>query len=589
MAAQLSHDPGIAYRYGPDAPSCGTANTGTTLSKRMDTQLTSPAPDYPFWWSVGGPPSSEAGSYSSNQADVVFVADDNTQRVGVTEMQVSNYMYNVFAELPQLGWTRASVEGGGIDAITVMGYRDDGIVSKDPIATGRCGGRPGFCAESLVAFQNGVIGSAGSNTAANRTTTQLAPNKIPTAVAMTNDSEFALVTVWDTQQLKGQVAVVALAGLCDNCDPYDSTGLSGKGHAAWYNWWQEWMGTYPGLANMGNIAFMKVLGYVDLPDMIAPTEIAVTTGMDQFKTLYQSGSTAGQFVGYANSPLTDNWQKFASGGELYYSYAKGGMAVVISKSEKKVAFLDLGPLFRYVNGMYFSANVTSTSNLGQGADQWPYPFTKEASQIPTVVKTISLAGRPTAVRTTIDARNDSKPRAWVATQDGTLHIFSLDGYVPGDGWAPVANPMPSAITEVGTVMGLGRNPTSLATSKGEPDDSVTGAQVISAARCDNKISWVRFADDGNSGSIVRTIQHAEMQDLIAVEDADNVANPGYVLSALDYGGKAIRNYRYGPVIFSDGGACPGPMGCPIMGTVAEYGGAMAMPGKPFQMSTANVP
>jgi len=77
-----------------------------------------------------------------------------------------------------------------------------------------------------------------------------------------------------------------------------------------------------------------------------------------------------------------------------------------------------------------------------------------------------------------------------------------------------------------------------------------------------------------------------------VEDGDNFANPGYVLSALDYAGKAVRNYRYGPVTFSDGGACPAPNGCPINainGAQAEYGGAMALPGKPFQMNSANVP
>jgi hypothetical protein len=207
--------------------------------------------------------------------------------------------------------------------------------------------------------------------------------------------------------------------------------------------------------------------------------------------------------------------------------------------------------------------------------------------MPTVIKTVSLGARPTAVRTTVQ---NSNPRAWIATQDGTLHIYSLDGYAPG---ATPASPTASAIAEVGTVTGIGRNPTSLATSKGEPGTSSIEPlqqQVIVGSRGDNKISWVRFAAGGNSGSIVRTVQHNLMTDLIAVEDADDFANPGYVLSALDYAGKAVRNYRYGPVIFqADGGACPPPNGCPISGSVAEYGGAMSMPGKPFQMSTANVP
>ena len=84
--------------------------------------------------------------------------------------------------------------------------------------------------------------------------------------------------------------------------------------------------------------------------------------------------------------------------------------------------------------MYFSSNVGSTSNLGQAPNQWPYTFDNVASQKPTVAKTIPLAERPTAVRATIY----DKQRAWVATQDGTLHIFSIDGYAPVRRRDPVA-------------------------------------------------------------------------------------------------------------------------------------------------------
>jgi hypothetical protein len=333
---------------------------------------------------------------------------------------------------------------------------------------------------------------------------------------------------------------------------------------------------------MGNTAFMKVLGYVDIPGMAAPTEIAVTTNLNQFSSVLVGGN----FMGLANSPLTSNWQSFASGGGNYGRYAKGGVAVVISKSEQKAAFIDLKPLFSYVNSVYFSSNVSSTSNLGQAANQWPYTFTQVPSQTPTVIKTVSLGGRPTAVRTTVSANS---PRAWIATQDGTLHIYSLDGYAPG---ATVASPSASAIAEVGSVSGIGRNPTSLAASKGEPsggaNDSIN-QQVIVGSRGDNKISWVRFAGNGNSGSVVRTIQHNLLTDLIAVEDNENFANSNNLVNVTDYAGKAIRSYRYGPVIFSDGGACPAPNGCPISGSVAEYGGALTLPGKPFQMTSSNVP
>jgi len=488
----------------------------------------------------------------------------------------------VFAQMPQLPW-QIYQAGQGIDAPNVMNYKAAGVASGDPVAIGRCSGRAGFCAEGVVAFQNGVLGTVGSNTASNNATTKLAANKVPTGVAVTNGNEFALVTVWDTVALKGQVAVVALAGLCDGCDASNSSAHTSNGisYSAWHNCWNDWIGVYPGLPNMGNTAFMKVLGYVDIPGMTAPTEIAVTTGLDPFSSVLPGGI----FMGAPNSPLASNWQSFASGGGNYGRYAKGGVAVGVSKSEQKAAFIDLKPLFSYNNSVYFSSNVGATSNYGQGADQWPYTFDKVSSQMPTVIKTVSLGNRPTAVKTTLFG---GSPRAWIATQDGTLHIYSLDGYAPG---ASVSTGSASAIAEVGTVGGIGRNPTSLATSKGEPSgwsgDSLN-QQVIVGSRGDNKISWVRFGSGGNSGSIVRTIQHNQLTDLIAVEDADNFANANNMVSVTDYGGKAVRNYRYGPVVFSDGGACPQPSGCPTSGA-AEYGGGMTVPGKPFQITTSNVP
>ena len=61
-------------------------------------------------------------------------------------------------------------------------------------------------------------------------------------------------------------------------------------------YWKEWMAAYPGLPNIGNIAFMKILGYVDLPGVTAPTEIAATSGLDQFHALLTLPN--GAVVGY---------------------------------------------------------------------------------------------------------------------------------------------------------------------------------------------------------------------------------------------------------------------------------------------------
>ena len=153
----------------------------------------------------------------------------------------------------------------------------------------------------------------------------------------------------------------------------------------WYDWWHEWMGVYPGLPNQGNIAYMKIMGYVDLPGINAPTEIAVTTGLHPWKTLQGDGS----FIGYA-TPLSSqsNRQSFLDGGPNAGRYSRGGMAVVISKSEKKAAFIDLRPLFTFVNGVYFGGSQDqfnqTMSSLGQGDSQWPYSFGYKPEATPTL-------------------------------------------------------------------------------------------------------------------------------------------------------------------------------------------------------------
>jgi hypothetical protein len=600
MAARLSQDAGIDYRYGPSAATYGVSNSGLPTLFKNDPAKPLVIPlrgPLPGTWQIGGPLTSDAGLYSTNGANFVHVADDPTLPAGqggtgVVDIQVSGYQYNTFAQTPQISWTIAGTQGGALDSLNAADYKRAGLASGNPVAVGRCTGRDGFCNESLVVYQNGLIGTVGNNTANNQTTVKLPANKVPTGIAVTNNSEFALVTVWDTTALKGQVAVVALAGLCNGCDPYNAAAhtTNGVSYRAYYDWWHEWGAPYPGLANIGDIAFMKILGYVDLPGITAPTEISATTGMDQWQTLFVNGD----FVGW-DTPLTrqTNRESFLSGGSNYGKYAKGGVAVVISKSEQKAAFIDLKPLFTYVNNVYFGGDQATFSarmaSLGMADNQWPYTFAQDASQMPRVVKTVSLSGRPTAVKASVYG---GPGRAWIATQDGTLHIYSLDGYAPG---GAVGTPSASAFKEVGTVSGLGRNPTSIASSKAEPSNTSMDAmtsQILVSSRGDRKVSWVRFTSNGNSGSIVRTLQDTRLADPIAVEDGNNFATMNNLLSVADYAGKAIRNYRYGPVIFTDGKACATATSCPVTrtGSIAiEYGGAINVLGKPFQITTSNVP
>jgi len=583
IAANMGEAEGIAYRYGPEATGDAAARAKLpTLYEREDQfARCEDKGSCRSSWQVGGPRKEVDFSYSTNQSSVLFVADDPIERAGVGDLQASAFEANTYAQKPQLPW---QLGGGGLDSINVVKYRSAGLLPNDgsarPVAAGRCSGPAGYCPTSVIAFQNGLLATTGSNTAHNQATAQLAPDKVPTAVAMTSNSEFAFVTVWDTAQLKGQVAVVALAGLCDGC----------KLEGPYYEWWNEWQGVYPGLPNMGNIAFMKVLGYVDLPPgMNAPTEIAVTTGMHPFNTVLGGGL----FMGQAHSPLGRHWRSFARSGDNHQRYAKGGVAVVVSKSERKAAFIDLKPLFDYINGVYFSEAVSGIGPVGQEERQWPHGFGFKPQARPVVVKTVALDARPTAVKTTITRTRDA--RAWIATEEGSLRIFDLGGYAPG---AEERLGSPNGIQALGQVA-VGRNPTSLAHSKGEPDaamrDDPLNGQVIVTARGDRRIQWVRFSPDGRSGRVVRTLQDSRIVDPIAAEDIDNFANVGMTLSVADYSGRSVLNYRYGTVVFADRGAqwaCQPPRGCPVKPTgdlAVEFGGGFRMQGRPYQINTSNVP
>lgn len=596
MALKLNTPEGIAYRYG--APYSGT-DTSPTLYQPTDKLAQHfGAPD--VHWQFGGPLTQDAGDYATTQAQALFEPDNPSQYFGVSDIATLAVGSNAYFEKPELPWP---FYGGGLNEVNMVEYKAAGLDVKDPYALGRCYGRTGWCTTTLTAFKNGLIATAGTNTSRNRTTAQLAPGKIPTGVALTTSSEFALISVWDTIHFKGQIAVVALAGLCDGCKP--------EKPADFYDWWGEWGALHPGLSNLGNTAFMKVLGYIDLPDgMKAPTEIIATTGMarEDWRTFVPGKYYEGITPYFQPLENLTTWNSYASiTGENYTTYAKRGMAVVISKSEKKAAFLDLQPLFEYYKTMYFGsrANYEKTKAFGPAANQWPYPFEAAPEQMPKVVKTISFANRPTAVKMSM---SDINPRAWIATEDGTLHMYGLGSYLAtGTATPGVSPPLGNAsdIVLKGQVA-VGKNPTSLSYSKSDETnaDNVKGdslnEMLIVLSRAEKKVDWIQFNKDHTGGTIFRTLRDSRIVDPIGVEQQDNHGGTLYLVTLTDYTGKKVSNYRFGAAItfatgYSQDGilwACQQSNPC-RMGADGkaqfEFGGSMDLPGKPFQLSGANVP
>ncbi|MBO9516109.1 MAG: hypothetical protein J7549_18490 [Variovorax sp.] len=553
----------IAYRYG--SPSTAS------VSAQVPAATTTPFPASSTYgsavtWQVGGPYIADYGDYSSNQGQYAFVPDDAGKYVGIGTIEWLAQRNNTFSYAPQNSWTLPD-PNVRMATVGTTEYYGAGV----PAAMGRCYGTT--CAQAVIAFGNGTLGVWGSNTTPTRITAKLDAGKVPTAVTVTNGGEFALITVWDTTDPntpKGQVAVVALAG--------------SKYH-------MDWAADYPGLHNEGTYSFMKVLGYVDLPaDMTAPTDISAATGVmyESYHRLYPptgGGSCSSNFVTQNSMPLNveANRQTFMAGGCNYGSYAHGGVAVVTSKSEGKAAFINLKPLFDYYESMYFTSasNFAQTSNLGQAASQWPYPFSAVQSQMPTVIKTVDLGKRPTAVKVPLWTTQ----RALIATEDGTLQFYGLANYLTN-----AAGATPADIALKGS-MAIGKNPTALAYSKHDPaggDPTIDSLIVVS--RGESKIQWVNFSADRNSGTIRRTLQDSRLKDPVWAEDNDSHGTDSYVLTVADYAGRQVANYRYGPVVFwsNPNGACAPPSGCGMSGQF-EFGGSYSVPGGVYQVTGANVP
>ncbi|NOV25592.1 hypothetical protein E5S69_18985 [Cupriavidus necator] len=510
--------------------------------------------------------------FGSNMGDVIYrpdVASDSA----VTPLLTLDLSAGTIAEKPQTAWVfgNATTNPQLNNHVAANG----GVMPTQPIAMGRCSEHD--CAQSLVAFQNGLIASVGTNTASHSASVKLPEGKVPTAIAITSNSEFALVTIWDTKNLKGQVAVIALGSLADGSQvggPYDSSDMS-------------WAGLYPGLRNMSNFVFMKLLGFVDLPDMKAPTDISAVT---DFSTM-QDNTTQGWLrdpVGDAGASLglraatpglsEANQKSFATGGVNANLISRSGVAAVISKSEKKVVFLDLKPLFDKVNNTYFEGSFSdlqnALSNTGQEASQWPQTFAVD-NYAPTIIKTMSLAEKPTAVKVSILA---NPGQAWVATEDGVIHAISVAGVQSG------TNLDPALIKEV-TTLQVGKNPTSMIHQVNRESFGNSNTKLWVVSRGDQKVQLVDMA----TLTVEKTLQDSRIVDPISVSETQQSPLLTSVITLTDYAGKQVLNYRYAPINLQ-GGNTPMYIGVGQSGNEEfEFGGSYAVAGKPFNFTQSNVP
>lgn len=559
----------IAERFGSSWSAFHQNIAAPTWSQVPSIKYVPVAPFNPYdtFYYSRGVPCTTPDDYSSDYAQVAYVSSAvvSDSVPGVDGIETIEKDHCVWAGQPQPYWAVS----GGHPTVTlqpsIVKQYDAYGMPQQPVEVTRAYGASEWAACSYMVFQTGQVACGeGGNTGEDFYYFKPFPaNFVPTAASVTNNGEFLLVTGWNTNTLQGQLAVVAIG--------------SSKPAGAFWNY--EWTETYPGFRSYSLPVFNKLLGIINLPEMAAPTAVEAVGNWVYHPGAFLPGSRVpGQF------PLSQeaNWQCFVNG-SCQGMYDTRGFALVASRYERKVLLIDLTPLFKTISdGMFdswstFRANV---ANTGSGPGQWPPTFAERPSETPTVVKTMAFGTEVTAISASLYPDN----RAFIATQNGLLHVWDVDGLQTGTGTGAEAREV--------HVLKVGSNITRIAHMKHWlPTDVVNGLvryQYIALSRGDKSITWI----DMSSGAptIMRVLSDSRLVDPISVEDNNNHLTESNLIDVADYGDQNVKGYRYGPVIFFGVTNPPPVFGMGPGGQDPfEYEGAYATPTGPFSISSENVP
>lgn len=539
---------GMSRRFGPDYASY---HGGTSRAADFPDVYLAPSKQDPGGrrYQIGGPWTKKGGDFSSTQGQVLYVPDD-AGGFPVDRVTITEWSNGTWSERPEAPWHGGFRPEPASKKWLAAG---EGKSLGLPIAIAR--GYGAWCNCGVAVFSCGLVGTAGTVTARGlEPTLQLPPNKLPTAVSVTNKSEFALVTVVDTETHKGQLAVIAM-------------GVDGKTT----HFVHEWQFAAWGMPSVGLFTDMKLLGYVDLPGMEFPTGVCAVGNHEGGRMNGRDGN-AGLLREYDLAKQADRDVFFKGTNKQWGSSA--GFAVVVSKYENKAAFVDLQPLFERVREMYFTSeeNFQKTRNAGHDPKQWPMTFDADPTWKPQVVTMIDVP-TPTAALATLSG--GEKARAFIASLDGKVGIYSVSGL------ATEAAAKPADVAKAGEVQ-VGRNPTRLTYQKGSRDT------ILACCRGDREIDWIKFAGKGiATPTVIRKLQDARLVDPVDVEVSDTHGVEAALLTAVDFAGKQILNYRYSEVRFATQGGARFGMGADGKSEF-ECGGILEMPGHPYSVSASNV-
>lgn len=490
--------------------------------------------------------------YGSTAGQVLYVPKDSID-VGVDRVQTYAYEQGTICESLQQG----DYLGGPHPDPKVKGWGDrfpNGFSQAEYYETN--GG--------IMIFPDGLVGATGNqNSGGAAPTYRLPKNKVPTSVFVMGYSEIALVTIWDTDALKGQVAVFALRAETPgaHCVPYFA------------------------MPNEGGFNAIHLMGYVDLPDMKAPTAIAASGN--------NGSSPGGHAIGNEYGNPTDPTRNIATSalardGDATHSglsrddyerrVPSSGHAVVLSRWENKVTFLDLRPLYQFVRSAYFSTDEKRALAVA-GKDTWAFTFDTNPEAKPVVVTTVTVQ-QPTAAR--LGNQSVGFPKgmqkqvhAFVGNVAGELRLFDVSAF------DDPARPVPPASIKEEAKLQLGRNITSIKQFNGDFNQ-----RILVVSRADRAVQFVSVEESGPV--LGRSLTDTRMGDPVDADPNDRAA----LVTVVDFAGGKLLNYRVGPTE-NNGGKPPAAYGCGPGGADAtcatpEFGGELVTPGAPFKFGSTNV-
>jgi hypothetical protein len=536
LAAAYHTRPVLEWRLGPGAAKFKTTGDDVPLVHQ-------PKPDGVWainagkWARVNPGPDGDPGAGWMMSGQLLFSPDPNAPaeyRAGCANARSSDgcvsftdngLCLRLRAEWTPDWWNRNSIsvpQSPVIDLLRRL-YPD---LTYPPVATSR--GRGGGSVTGFLVFTNGVVAVAGTGNDGYTSEgfayphLRLPRGKIPTAMTVTQNNEFVLVTTWDVARRKGELAVIAVLGRQNAQEKRYYWGLAGG--------WPTVKG-------------LKLLGSVELP-FAAPMAVDATVDFTQGNTR-GNGDNANDDL--AEAGVRKAWLENHLPGAKFNPWkqtARFGYAIVSSRAESKVAVVNLRPLLEHFRAMY----LTTAERYAQTTrEDWPHTFEKTPAQKPKVVATWTVA-QPTTVAVGAGRGAFIPPRsaqkdplcslriAYVATMSGTVRLYDVGALfeeVP-------TRPLPSGPT--GSFK-AGRNPTQIFRGyhSTAPDD------LFVVSRGDRTITHANW--DGTIRGVLRDRRLKDPVSCFVSLDQAGFGGAGKgkavhasVLTVLDFNGRVVHTY-----------------------------------------------